>query len=467
MKKSLRQTFLGSRAFYAMVLAVAVPIMIENGITNFVNMLDNIMIGRVGTAQMSGVSIVNQLIYVFNLCLFGGLSGPGIFTSQFYGSKDTEGVRAAFRFKLWLAAFLSIAAIVILSLFGTPLIQKFLNGDSPDLGATLTAAQAYLKVMLFGLPAFALCRVYAGTLRECGQTLLPMKAGVAAVLVNLVFNYLLIYGKFGFPALGVVGAAAATVLSRYVEVAIVIVWTHTHAEQQPFVRGLYRTLSVPGYLVRRIAVKGAPLLANEALWSTAQTTLLQCYSVRGLEVVAAMNIANIVGNVLNVVFFAMGDAVAIIVGQRLGADDMETARDYDNKLIAFAVFLGALTSVAMMIVSPFFPRIYNTTPEIQELAGSLIRILGAFIPLFAFLHATYFTLRAGGRTIITFCFDCVFAWVVSVSLAYGLAHFTDMPITGMLAIVRGSDLIKCVIGAVLVYKGVWLRRFVDTEAERD
>ena len=463
MKKTLRQTFIGDRAFYAMVLAVAVPIMIENGITNFVNMLDNIMIGRVGTAQMSGVAIVNQLIYVFYLCLFGGLSGPGIFTAQFFGNHDLEGVRSAFRFKLWLGTLVCAAAVCILSFFGTPLISQFLNGDSSELGATMEAAQQYLRVMLLGLPAFALCRIYGGTLRECGQTLLPMKAGVAAVLVNLVLNYILIYGKLGFPALGVTGAAIATVISRYVEVLIVLVWTHTHTRDLPFIAGLYRTLRVPGDLVRRIIVKGFPLLANEALWSTAQTTLVQCYSLRGLEAVAAINIANIIGNVLNVVFFAMGDAVAIIVGQQLGAGDMEKARDYDNKLIAFGVFTGILTACAMMIVSPFFPKIYNTTPEIQALAGSLIRILGAFIPTFAFLHCTYFTLRAGGRTIITFCFDCVFAWVVSVSLAYTLAHFTDMPITGMLAIVRASDLIKCVIGAVLVYKGVWLRRFVDSD----
>ncbi|MBR1757285.1 MAG: MATE family efflux transporter [Lachnospiraceae bacterium] len=446
-----------------MVLAVAVPIMIENGITNFVNMLDNIMIGRVGTAQMSGVSIVNQLIFVFNLCLFGALSGPGIFTSQFYGSKDTEGVRNAFRFKLWLAAIICIGAILILTSFGTPLIESYLNGDSTELDATLLAAQAYLKVILIGLPPFALARVYAGTLRECGQTMLPMKAGVAAVLVNLVFNYLLIYGKFGFPELGVVGAAIATVLSRYVEVAIILIWTHTHTTQNAFARGLYRTLHVPGILMKQIAVKGAPLLANEALWSTSMAVLMQCYSIRGLNVVAAMNIANVIANVLNVVFFAMGDAVAIIVGQRLGAGDMEKARDYDNKLIAFAVFLGTLVTIAMMIISPFFPLIYNTTTEIRALASEIIRITGAFVPLFAFLHATYFTLRAGGRTVITFCFDCVFAWVVSVSIAYLLTHYTDMPITGIYTIVRASELLKCVIGAVLVYKGVWLRRFIDTD----
>ena len=467
-EKTLKQTFVGDSAFYAMVLGIAVPIMIENGITNFVNMLDNIMIGRVGTAQMSGVSIVNQLIFVYNLCVFGGLSGPGIFTAQFYGSDDTEGVRQAFRFKLWLAAILTVLALAVFSLFGTPLIGKFLNGDSAELGQTLAAAQSYLKVMLFGLPAFALCRVYAGTLRECGKTVLPMAAGIIAVFVNLVLNYLLIYGRLGLPALGVTGAALATVISRYVEVLIVTVYTHTHRAVLPFVDGLYRTLFVPVSLVKRIALKGAPLLANEALWSSAQTTLFQCYSMRGLDAVAAMNITNVIANVLYVIFFAMGDAIAIIVGQRLGAGDMETARDYDNKLIAFGVFLGVCTAAVLFAVSPFYPKIYNTTPEIQQLASELIRIQAAFIPMLAYLHAVYYTLRAGGRTLITFFYDCIFTWAVNVSTAYILAYHTQMPVTGILAIVRATDVIKCVIGTILVARGIWLRRFIyDAENECD
>lgn len=298
----IRKKFIGDKAFYKMVLAIAVPIMIQNGITNFVSLLDNIMVGQIGTEQMSGVAIVNQLIFVYNLCIFGGVSGAGIFTAQYYGQKDDEGIRHTFRFKIWMVLLLTIGAITVFLIWGGDLIQMYLNGssDGGDLAAALHYGEDYMLVMLLGLPAFMMIQTYASTLRECGETMVPMKAGVTAVCVNLVFNYLLIYGKFGFPQMGVVGAAVATVLSRYVEMAIVLIWTHKHKEINTYITGLYKTRKIPGHLVKKFLIKGSPLLVNEALWSAAQASLLQCYSVRGLGVVAALNIASTIANLFNV-----------------------------------------------------------------------------------------------------------------------------------------------------------------------
>ena len=221
------KNLIGTKHFYAHLMTIAIPIMIQNGITTFVGMLDNIMVGQVGTNQMSGVSIVNQLLFVFNLCIFGGISGAGIFTAQFFGQKNTEGVQYTFRFKLLTAAFLTAVAIGIFSLFGPDLIRFYLHQGSSttNASATLFYARQYLFVMYFDMIPFAISQVYAGTLRECGETITPMKAGIAAVLVNLCFNYILIYGKLGAPALGVTGAAIATVMSRFVELGIIVFWT--------------------------------------------------------------------------------------------------------------------------------------------------------------------------------------------------------------------------------------------------
>lgn len=465
MWENVRKKFIGDRTFYGMVLAIAVPIMIQNGITNFVSLLDNIMVGQIGTEQMSGVAIVNQLIFVYNLCIFGGLSGAGIFTAQYFGQKDDEGVRHTFRFKIWMAVILTAAAILIFLFGGDALIRNYLNGssDGGDLAAALRYGKEYLWVILAGLPAFMMVQIYASTLRECGETLVPMKAGIAAVLVNLVFNYLLIYGKLGFPALGVVGAAAATVLSRYVEMAVVLIWTHTHKEKNPYIVGLYKTLKVPGYLVKRFIIKGSPLLFNETLWAAAQAVLMQCYSVRGLSVVAALNIANTITNLFNVVFIALGDSVAIIVGQQLGAGRMEEARDTDNKLIAFSVICCTGVALVMLMIAPFFPRLYNTSEDTRRLAGYLIMTQAVFMPQNAFLHAAYFTLRSGGKTVVTFLFDSVFVWCVSVPIAFVLSRYTRLFVVLIFACVQIGDWIKCVIGFVLVKKGVWLQNIVARE----
>jgi putative MATE family efflux protein len=457
-----KEKFIGDKAFYRMVLAVAVPIMIQNGITNFVGLLDNIMVGQVGTEQMSGVAIVNQLMMVYYLCVFGGLAGAGIFTAQYFGQKDQEGIRQTFRYKFWMALILTAGALLLFLTVGGSLIQMYLSGssDGGDLKAALGYGKSYLKVMLFGLPAFMMVQIYVSTLRECGETVVPMKAGIAAVFVNLCLNYILIYGKFGLPALGVVGAATATVVSRYVEAAIVILWTHAHKERNPYIEGVYRTLKVPGHLAVKYFVKGAPLLINETMWSAGMAMLIQCYSVRGLNVIAGLNIANTINNVFNVVFIAMGDAVAIIIGQLLGAGKMKEARDTDNKIIAFSVFTCIGVAVLMVFIAPLFPRIYNTTEDVKALAVQFIVAQAIFMPQAAFMHAAYFTLRSGGKTIVTFLFDSVFVWCVSVPVAYALSRFTGVPVIVIFAMVQMADWIKCAIGFVLVKKGVWLQNIV-------
>ena len=458
-----RHKFIGDRNFYKMVLAIAVPIMIQNGITNFVSLLDNIMIGQIGTEQMSGVAIVNQLLFVYNLCLFGGVSGAGIFTAQYFGQKNQEGVRQTVRFKIWMVSLITIFTVILLLTAGDSLIMLYLRGDGTveSAAATLRYGREYLQIMLPGLIPFMLVQVYSSTLRECGKTILPMKAGVIAVFVNLILNYILIYGKFGAPALGVQGAAIATIISRFVECAIVLIHTHRHAQDHPFVQGLYVTLKVPSSLVLKIITKGMPLLLNETLWAAGTAMLTQCYSIRGLNVIAALNISNTISNVFNIVFIALGESVAIIVGQLLGAGKMDEARDTDNKMIAFSVFSCVLIAIVMLLLARFFPLLYNTNAEARTLATYFIMLTAVFMPQNAFLHASYFTLRSGGKTIITFLFDSVFIWCVSVVIAFVLSRYTDLPVAAVYAFVQMGDWIKCVIGFVLVKKGIWLQNIVS------
>ncbi len=456
--------YIGDRKFYKMVMTVAVPIMIQNFITNFVSMLDNIMVGQVGTAQMSGVSIVNQILFVLNLCIFGATSGAGIFTAQFVGSGDREGVRNTFRFKLIACAILTVLATGIFISFGRSLISFYLKGEgasAQESGQYLAYGWDYLLVMLWGLPPFALSNVYSSTLREHGETVVPMVSGISAVLVNLTFNYILIFGHFGAPAMGVVGAAIATVMSRYVELAVVALWTHTHTEKMPFARGLYRTLKVPAALTRQIIRKGMPILVNEALWSTGMALLTQCYSVRGLAVVAAVNISSTINNTVSVAYRSMGNAVGIIIGQKLGAGERrEAVVDTDRKLIAFSIFLALIFAIMMMTMSPVFPKIYNTTDDVRALASDFMRVMAVVMPFAAFTNSAYFTLRSGGKTMITLLFDCCFIWVIVVPLAFCLSRFTSMPIVPLYFCCQITEVIKCALGGYFLKKGTWIQSIV-------
>lgn len=461
MKKFIHKYF-GDKTFYAMVLGVVVPIMVQNGITNFVSLLDNIMVGRVGTEPMSGVAIVNQLMFVFNLAVFGAISGAGIFGAQFYGCGRTEGVRHTFRFKLIIVTVLTVGACLLFFFGGDMLIKLYLHGEENKeaLEAALHYGKQYLLIMLLSMPPFALEQSYTSTLRECGETVLPMKAGIIAVIINLCLNGVLIFGMFGFPAMGVAGAAIATVIARYVEMTIVIVWTHKHADRYPFITGAYKSLYIPGNLVSKVLIKGMPLMINEVLWAAGMATLMQCYSVRGLDAVAGLNISSTISNLFSVVYISMGNAVAIIIGQLLGAGKMKEARDTDTKLIVFSVVSCAAVGGVLAVLAPLFPQMYKTTDTVKELATSFIRIIAIYIPMCAFLNACYFTLRAGGKTIVTFIFDSVFMWCVSIPFAFILSRYTAIPIVPLYLYCQMIELIKCIIGFILVRKGVWITNIV-------
>ena len=438
--------------------------MIQNGITNFVQMLDNVMVGQVGTIPMSGVAIVNQLMFVFNLCVFGAASGAGIFTAQFKGREDHAGIRHTFRFKLIVGALLSAAGIGIFLTFGKDLISLYLTGEgTPEEAAqTMDYGLRYLKVMLIGLVPFALSNAYSGTLREIGETKVPMIAGITAVFVNLIGNYILIFGHFGAPALGVVGAAVATVISRYVELAIVALWTHTHGTRHPFITGALRSFRIPGKLTGDIIRKGMPLLINEFLWSTGMAFLSQCYSTRGLDVVAALNIATTISQVSNVVFLSLGNAVGILMGQMLGAGAPEEQIRRDNRrMIGLCVWVCFGVGAIAVVLSGVFPRLYNTTDSVRSIAAGLICLSAVMMPVNSYNNAMYFTLRSGGQTFVTFVFDSGYSWCVCVPVAYLLSRFTSLSILPLYAVCVGVDVFKIFIGKYLLDKGVWIRRIVD------
>ena len=454
---------IGDKPFYRRVFAVMIPILIQQVITNFVGLLDNLMVGQIGTEPMSGVAIVNQLLFVFSLSIFGSLAGPGILTAQFYGAEDHRGVRHTFRAKLYLALGVSAVFGALLILRGELLVGLFLHeGEAGlDLDATLQNAMQYLHVMLWQMVPFALVQVYSGTLRETGETVLPMKAGLVAVAVNLVGNWILIFGKLGAPALGVQGAAIATVLSRFVELAIVAVWTHRHADRCQYITGAYRSGYVPGALMKRMAKLGLPLLINELLWSSGMTTMNQCFSVRGLEVVSADNIAITFANLFFCAFLSAGTTVSIMVGQLLGSGQTERAVDEDRKLIAFAVVLCTAVGAVMAVIAPFVPRLYNTTEPVRRLAVAFILVNAAMLPVNAFTNGCYFTLRSGGKTFITFLFDSAFVWCISVPAAFVLTRYTTMAIVPMYLLVYLLDLIKCVSGYFLVKSKKWVQNLTN------
>ena len=459
-----KKKFIGDKAFYRYLIFLAFPMIVQNGITSFVSFLDNIMVGQIGTEPMSGVAIVNQLFFVFNICIFGGVSGAGIFSAQFFGKRDYEGQKYTFRFKLYACLLITAIACVLFHFLDEPLISLYLSeeGSVGNTRLALSYGKEYLAIMILGLLPFAVSQTYVSTIRETGQTFVPMISGIVAVITNLVLDYVLIFGALGVPELGVTGAAIATVIARYTECLIVVIWAHRHPDKNPYLIGVYKGLRIPGSILADIFRKGLPLMFNEMLWAVGMAVIVQCYAVRGLEVVAAQNISSTISNLFNIVYLQLGNCISIVVGQKLGAGELEEAKDADNKIIFFDVACCACISVIMILLGGLFPEIYKTEPSIKALAKNFIIISAMAMPLCAFSHCSYFTLRSGGKTIITFLFDSVYTWVVMIPYAFVLSHFTTLSITTVFFLVSFTEIIKVIIGFFMIKSNVWLQNIVNS-----
>ncbi len=462
MLEQFRRKYIGDRNFYKSYIALALPMILQNAVTNLVSFLDNIMVGQLGTEQMSGVAIVNQLIFVYNLAIFGAVSAASIFGAQYFGKGNHKGHMYSFRFKLYAALTVTILTILLFVTKGENLISLYLT-DTSGSGATGAALQyglEYLIIMIAGLIPFAVNQAYATNIKETGQTLLPMIASFVAVGSNAILDYLLIFGIGPFPELGVQGAALATVIARYIEALMIIIWAHRHREKNRYLKGAYTGFGIPADELKAIIIKGLPLMMNEVLWAAGMTAVIQCYSIRGLEVVAGLNIATTITNLFNIIYLQLGACISIVVGQYLGAGKLEEAKDADNKMIVFSVFCCVIVAVCMLFIGRFFPQIYNTSEEIRALATKFIAVSAIIMPFCSFSHASYFTLRSGGKTMVTFLFDSVFTWIIIVPIAFLLAHFTGLGIVSVYFLVQATELIKVVIGYFMVRSNVWLVQMV-------
>lgn len=462
---NLRQKYIGDRNFYKHVLYMVIPMIMQNLITNFVSMIDNIMVGQLGTAPMSGVSIVNQFVFVANITVFGAVSGASIYGTQYFGKGDHEGQKFTFRFRL-------IAVLIIIGIFAIvfvelqePLIRLFLSKDDSRemIETTLTYGREYMGIIVLSLFPFGIGQAYASTIRESGETNIPMAAAFSAVGVNLLLDYGLIFGKLGMPEMGVQGAAIATVIAKTIEAAVMIIWTHTHLKRMPSAVGLYRGFHIPQDVIVNIIKTGTPLLLNEFLWSLGMAVVAQCYSARGIDMVAARNIANTLTNLFNVIFIQMGACIGIMVGMELGSGDLKRAKDVDNKMIVFSFVITVFFAIAMVPVGYAFPMMYKTEPVVRSLATYYILISAMAMPMWSFTNAVYFTLRSGGKTLLTFIFDMGLTWSVMIPVAWFLCYKTDMDIHWVIVLVMFTEIIKVIIGFFMVRSNLWLNDLVGEE----
>jgi len=442
--------FIGDRNFYQRVIRLSIPVMIQTGISSFVSLLDNLMIGQLNQNAIAAVTVSNQILFVLMIALFGGLAGPGIFLAQFFGANDKEGVQQSFRIKLIFALAIITAFLLVFFNYGNQIIALFLQ-DPITIGLTAD----YFFISLIGYVPFTISVIYSSSFRESAESKIPMITGLAAVFVNFVFNLLLIFGLLFFPRLEVTGAAIATVIARVVEALMLV--AYAHRRKFMFADKVYQSIKININLLKKVLVKGLPLVTSEILWSGGMTALFLAYSSFGEEVIAAMNINNTISNLFFITFGAMASAIAVFVGGELGANRLDTAKDNAYKMIAFGTAIGIVAGVMLISLSGIIPNLYQVSDFVKELATYFAIVTGFVFGIYSYNASSFFVLRAGGATKATFFFDAIFTWFVQVSFVAGLVYFTDLSVYVIFALSMISDVLKAVLGTMFIRSGIWIK----------
>ena len=444
------KTFIGDRQFYKTLFQVAAPLVLQQLITTSVQLVDNVMVGRLGESSIGAVSVINQLYFIVILVTFGAYAGAGIFTSQFFGSGDHDKLKQTFRFKLITGALIALIALIIFTVFGENLIRLFTK--NPE---TIKQGLAYLKIARWSAFPWVISVAISNTFREMSITKPLLYISIVAIITNTLLNFLLIFGLLGFPALGVTGAAIATFISRFVELGLMIVLLIKKGSI--FNTKMTQMLHIQPKLLKSMIIMSIPLTLNELLWSTGQTAFLHAYSTRGDSALAALNISGAISQLVFVTFGGIATAVAVLVGNTLGKNALDEAKDNARKLISFSVFFAVIAGLILFILSFFILNIYDVAEATKDIARFNIRINALFIPVYSFNVALFFTLRSGGDTKSTFLIDSGYMWVVAVPIAMVLAYFTDLKVTMMFLLIQSLDLPKMFFGLSRFRKEHWVK----------
>lgn len=449
MKLDMKE-YIGDRHFYKRLFTVAAPLILQQLITTSVQLVDNVMVGKLGEQAIAAVSVINQLYFVIILITFGAMAGASVFAAQFYGSKDYDKLKQTFRFKLIIGFFIALLSFVVFTFFGKALIQVFTDNET-----TIELALSYLKYARWSAFPWILSVAISTTFREISITKPLLIISIVAIITNTAVNYVLIFGNFGFPKLGVEGAAIATLLSRFVEFFLVAILLQYRGKI--FNTKISQLLHIDKKILTSIALMAVPLLLNELLWSTGQTVFLHAYSRRGDQALAAMNITSAISQLVFVTFGAIATAVAVLVGNTLGRNELDEARKNAKKLIATAVIVAAGAGIILFTLSFFILNIYDVEDFTKEIAQFNIRINALFIPIYSFNVTLYFTLRSGGDTKSTFLMDAGYMWALPVPLALVLAYLTPLPVTMMFLIIQAMDIPKMAFGISRYRKEHWVK----------
>lgn len=443
------------KKFLKWMFTLSLPIAMQNLINASVNTADTIMVGQLGEASIASVGLANQVFFILSLILFGIGSGCNVFVAQFWGKQDRQSIRKTMALSI-LLCMVPCVIFTALAIFTPAFLMRIFSNDPQviELGCQ------YLRIIAISYIPFGISITLSGSIRTVERPFLPLAVSIVSLVVNTTLNYIFIFGKFGSPALGVVGAALATTITRLLELIIVTTALYTRfrfisIRPKDFGRSLHVAFIKP--FMRAVT----PVILNESTWGIGVAMYSVVFSRMGTGVVAAMNINNVFDNLFRALFFGISYAAGVIIGKTIGEGKEDVALDYGKRFNIIAPVFSIAFTVLIAVCAPIVRVIYNVSEEVMFNAIWLIIITGLYAPLRnANLVQMVGVLRSGGDTKFSLFLDLAGVWLIALPLGaiFGLVFKCNILIVHTMMLTE--EIVKFIAVTRRTFKGQWVKNLV-------
>lgn len=450
----MRKLLFGDREFYQGLIGLTLPIALQNLLTSALNLVDTVMIGQLGETEIASVALANQVFFLLVLFLFGASSGASIFYAQFWGKRDIANIRRV----LGLGICCNGAVAILFTVVSLFFPRNILGLYTEDI-AVIGLGSSYLRIVSLSFVMTAISFSFSFALRSIGNAKLPMAVSFFAIIINTVLNYILIFGKLGFPALGVEGAAIATVAARLSEIIFILLTVYS--KRLVPAASIKELLDLKLDFIGRFFRTVAPVIFNEVLWSTGVTMYSVVYARMGTGIIASVNIASTVERIAMVLFMGMASACAVMVGNKIGEGDEKTAFIYAKRLAVIGPVLGVVLGTVVAASAGFVLSFYNVTRGVYEAARSVLYIFSFIMPvrIFNMINITGI-LRSGGDTKFSLFIDTAGVWFIAVPLAFLGGLVWSLPLYNVYMLVNIEEVFKLLIGLRRLVSRRWINNLV-------
>jgi putative MATE family efflux protein len=439
------------KEFYNKMLKLSLPVIIQNFISSFINMIDTVMVGKLGETEIAAVGIANQYFFFFNMFLIGICAGCSVFIAQYWGKKDVRNIKRIMGVGLISSIVISLAFVI----FGASSPGKIIAMFNKDY-TVIDLGGRYLRIVLVSYLFTGITFMYNFSLRSIGNAVQPMLISIVALICNAFFNYMLIFGKFGAPAMGVEGAALATVIARVTETTILVISVYTG--KGVLAASIKELIDVTFDFVKKSYRTILPVILNDICWGFASLVYSVVYGRMGTQAVASIQICNTISNLFMVAVFGMSSAAAVMVGNSIGAGDEKIGRDYAKKFSILSVAVGIILGLVLAVTSPLMLNLFNVSQMVRNNSQIILYVISVifFIRVLCIILIVG-VLRGGGDAKAAFLIEGFTMWFIGVPLTILGALVFKLPVYAVYSLAILEEITKCVMGIVRLRSGKWIK----------